>query len=87
MAVDVRPYRTRDISLAAYLAERGLTMISARRNPTSGHFEFALEDPEDQAEGLAVEWSNSCCRRHEQRIMSNKALLGGKPGNGNGKHH
>ncbi len=84
MAVDVREYRTRDISLAAYLAERELTLLSARRNPTTGHFEFVLDDPRDQAEGLAVEWSNSCCRRHEQRIMSNKALIGGSK-NGNGK--
>jgi hypothetical protein len=85
VAAEIREYRTRDISLAAYLAERDLTMLSARRNPQTGHFEFVLNDPMDQAESLAVEWSNSCCRRHEQRIMSNKALIGGKS-NGNGKH-
>lgn len=84
MAVEVREYRTRDLSLAGFLAENGLTLLSARRNPETRHFEFALDDPEGRAEDLAVQWSNSCCRRHENRLMSLKAMIGGK--NGNGKH-
>lgn len=85
MAAEVREYRTRDLSLAGYLAEHGLELRRARRNPESRHFEFVLEDPDSEAEELAVEWANSCCRRHESRIMSLKALIGGRSTNGNGK--
>ena len=87
MAAEVREYRTRDLSLAGFLAENGFTLLRARRNPETRHFEFALHDPEDKAEEIAVLWSNSCCRRHENRLMSLKAMIGGKTnGNGNGKH-
>lgn len=84
METAVREYRTRDISLAGFLAEHGLVLRRARRDPANGHFEFMLEDPKDQAESLAVTWSNSCCRRHENRLMSLKALVGGRSRNGAG---
>lgn len=88
MAAEIREYRTRDLSLAGFLAEHGLELKRARRNPETRHFEFILEDPDSMAEELAVEWSNSCCRLHEQRLMSLKALIGGKSsGNGNGGVH
>lgn len=87
MAAEIREYRTRDLSLAGFLAEHGLELKQARRNPQTHHFEFALYDPDDMAEEMAVEWANSCCRRHENRLMSLKALIGGKSTNGNGGSH
>jgi hypothetical protein len=81
VAADVaREYRTRDLSLAAYLAERGLAMLDGSRDPMTGHFEFVLDDPEGRAEQLAVEWSGSCCRRHENQVMALKAVAGSRRG-------
>lgn len=70
-----REFVTRDLSLAAYLAEHGLVLRRARRNPKSRDFEFVLEDPDGRAEDLAVEWSGSCCRQFEARVKSIKALM------------
>lgn len=70
---------TRDLSLAAYLAEHGLTLRMAEKDPRTGHFRFVLEDPFGDAEELKVEWSNSCCFKHEKRLLSIKAIMRSGP--------
>lgn len=67
-------YVTKDLSLAAYLRERGLPLHAARRG-THGDFEFLLEDRDGAAQRLAVDWVNSCCRAFEGRVQDLKALL------------
>ena len=50
METEIREYRTRDLSLAGYLAEHGLELRSAKRNQQTRHFEFILDDPKGVAE-------------------------------------
>ena len=71
---------TRDISLAAFLAERGLVLRKAEKDRRTGYFNFVLEDPRGEAEELKIDWSNSCCTRHEARLRSIKAVM--RSGNG-----
>ena len=73
---------TRDISLAAFLAERGLVLRKAEKDRRTGYFCFVLEDPRGEAEELKIDWSNSCCQRHENRLRSIKAVM--RSGNGHG---
>lgn len=73
---------TRDLSLAAFLAERGLILRKAEKDRRTGYFCFVLEDPRGEAELLKVEWSNSCCFKHEKRLLSIKAIM--RSGNGRG---
>lgn len=76
-------YVTNDLSLAAYLSERGYTLRGARKD-ARGQYEFVMDDRDGTAHKSAVEWSNSCCRKHEARLRSLKSLVhSGRP-NGNG---
>lgn len=68
-------YVTSDLSLAAYLQERGLKLLGGNKGGAGGAWEFVLADPEGKAEDLAVDWVNSCCRSFESRVRSNKSLL------------
>lgn len=73
---------TRDLSLAAFLAERGLILRKAGKDRKTGYFHFVLEDPHGDAERLKVEWSNSCCFKHEKRLQSIKSVM--RSGDGRG---
>lgn len=76
---------TSDLSLAAYLAERGLDLRMADTH-RSGDFRFVLDDRSGQAQRLSVNWSNSCCRKHEARLRSLKSLVfSGRNGRRNGR--
>jgi hypothetical protein len=68
-------YVTSDLSLAAYLQERGLTLLGGNKGGAGGAWEFVLADPEGKAHDLAVDWTNSCCRSFESRVRSLKSLL------------
>ncbi len=69
-------YVTRNLSLAAYLQEiGGLQVRKAGRNPTTGDFEFVLDDPAGIADEMAVKWSNSSERRFEQAVIALKVLM------------
>lgn len=73
-APGARTFTTPDLSLAAYLSESGMILRKAGR-ARSGDFEFVFDDRDARAAGLAVEWTNSCCRDFESRIRSLKTLL------------
>ncbi len=83
-AAEPREFVTRDLSLAAFLAEHGLILRRADQDPRTGHFCFVLEDPRGESGTLKIDWSNSCCRKHESRVLSLKQLLRSGP-NGDGR--
>lgn len=65
-------YETSDIALAAYLKLRGLVLIKCERDKK---FSFLFEDPEEQAEALAIEFVNSDMRRYDDEIRSLKKII------------
>ena len=65
-------YITSDIALAAYLKLRGLKLIGCERQDK---FVFEFEDPEKQAEALALDFANSEIRRYDDEMRSLKKII------------
>jgi hypothetical protein len=65
---------TSDLSLAAFLVISGLNLLNAKKSST-GKFEFIIEDPQDLAEELSVEYINSDFSKFDNTIRSIKKLL------------
>jgi len=66
-------YSTSDIALAAYLKLKGMLLVDCGRDGQK--FRFTFEDPEDEGGALAIEFSNSECRRYDDEIRSLKKIL------------
>lgn len=70
-------YTTSDIALAAYLKLQGLRLIECGRG---NKFSFVFEDPNSQAEQLAIEFINSDIRRYDDEVRSLKKIIYSKNG-------
>jgi len=71
-SADEQTYKTSDIALAAYLKLKGLKLVQCSRD---GKFQFVFEDPENQAEDLALEFVNSDIRKYDDEIRSLKKVI------------
>ena len=67
-------FTTSDLALAAYMALKGLKLVSAQKLP-SGRFEFKLEDPDSKAERLSIEYVGSEFCQFDNQVRSLKKLL------------
>lgn len=65
-------YITSDIALAAYLKLKGLILVDCSRHDK---FQFEFEDPNDEAQKLAIEFANSECRRFDDEMRSLKKII------------
>ena len=65
---------TSDLPLTAYLVIRGLEIQTAKK-VSGGKFEFTLEDPEQIAERLSIEYINSDFCKFDNTIRSIKKIL------------
>ena len=65
---------TSDLPLAAFLVIKGLTLIKAKK-AGNGKFEFILEDPDNEADKLSIEYINSDFCKFDNTIRSIKKLL------------
>jgi len=74
MKTDDTTYKTSDLPLAAYLSMRGLALLKATKG-SDGKFEFQLDDPEDVADILAVEYLNSDCSKFDYHVRRIKKFL------------
>jgi len=74
MKMDNNIYKTSDLPLAAYLGMKGLTLVKATKGE-DGRFEFELNDPEDVADILAVEYLNSDCSKFDYHVRRIKKFL------------
>jgi hypothetical protein len=70
--MDIRIYTTSDIALAAYLKLKGLRLVECSRED---RFVFKFEDPENKAEGLALDFINSEIRRYDDEMRSLKKII------------
>ena len=69
----MKSYITSDLPVAAYLMMRGLSLIKADR--MSGRFIFELDDPDDKAKNLAIEYLNSDFCKFDNYIRNLKSVL------------
>jgi len=67
-------YETPDLALAAYLTLKGLRLLSAKRLE-SGRFQFILEDSDEEAESLSIEFFGSEFCEYDNKIRSLKKIL------------
>lgn len=67
-------YTTSDLSLCAYLVIKGLSLVKAKKH-SNGKFEFQLEDPNQVADQLALEYVNSEFCKFDNQIRTIKKLL------------
>jgi hypothetical protein len=65
-------YTTSDIALAAYLKLKGLRLTECGRGDK---FNFVFEDPDSQAESLAIEFVNSDMRKYDDEVRSLKKII------------
>lgn len=65
-------YITSDIALAAYLKLRGLILVECSREDK---FNFVFEDPDNEAESLALDFINSDMRRYDDEMRSLKKII------------
>lgn len=74
MKTESTTYKTSDLPLAAYLSMSGLSLLRATKGD-DGRFEFQLDDPEDLADILAVQYLNSECSKFDYHVRRIKKLL------------
>jgi len=69
----MKTYVTSDLPLAAFLLMRGLSLVAAEKR--AGKFYFELEDPDDIATTLSIEYLNSEFCKFDNYIRNLKSLL------------
>ena len=67
-------YNTSDLSIAAYLMMKGMTLRNAYRG-SSGQFMFEFDDPEGKGVQLAIEFTNSDCAVYDNHVRNLKKIL------------
>lgn len=67
-------FTTSDLPLAAFLVIKGLNLVKAKKSH-GGKFEFVIEDPDEEAEALSIEYINSDFCKFDNQIRSIKKLL------------
>lgn len=67
-------FKTSDLSLAAFLAMKGLTLLKCAKT-TSGKFEFIFEDPDDKAPALSIGYLNSDFCKFDNHVRTLKKML------------
>lgn len=72
--MEEKTFVTSDLPLAAYLVIKGLQIQKAKK-VSGGKFEFILDDPDEVAEGLAIEYINSDFCKFDNTIRSIKKIL------------
>ena len=68
-----KTYTTSDLSLAAYLLMKGLTLKSAQK--VVGKFEFIFFDPENKADSLSLTFIGSEFARYDGYIRTLRGML------------
>lgn len=72
--MEEKTFVTSDLPLAAYLVIKGLQIQKAKK-VSGGKFEFILDDPDEIAESLAIEYINSDFCKFDNTIRSIKKIL------------
>jgi len=67
-------FKTSDLSLAAFLAMKGLTLLRCSKT-SSGKFEFIFDDEEEKAPGLSMNYLNSDFCKFDNHVRTLKKML------------
>ena len=67
-------YLTNDIAVAAFLMLKGLSLKDAYIN-ASGTYVFEIEDPENKAKILSIQFLNSECSQFDNQMRNLRKIL------------
>lgn len=67
-------FQTSDLALAAYMITKGLKLMKAERLKT-GRYHFELEDPDDKADQLKLEFINSEFMKFDNNLKMLKKMM------------
>ena len=69
-----KTFKTSDLALAAYMITKGMTLVKAKRLD-SGKYFFEIEDPNDSADKLRLEFINSEYYRFDNNLKMLKKMM------------
>lgn len=69
-----KTFKTSDLALAAYMITKGMTLVKAKRLD-SGKYFFEIEDPNDSADKLKLEFINSEYYRFDNNLKMLKKMM------------
>jgi hypothetical protein len=72
--MEEKTFKTSDLSLAAFLAMKGLNLLRCLKTQT-GKFEFVFEDLEEKAPGLSMVYLNSDFCKFDNHVRTLKKML------------
>jgi len=67
-------YKTSDLSIAAFLMMKGMSLINAYRMQ-SGQFMFEFNDPDQKGVQFAIEFASSECATYDNHVRNLKKIL------------
>jgi len=67
-------YETSDLALASYLLMKGLKLFSAQKE-AGGRYLFRINDPDNQAAGLEIDFINSDCAVYDHHLRTLRSIL------------
>jgi len=70
----MKEYSTPDLSIAAFLLMKGITLIRANRLK-SGKFNFTFSDPDQRCQSLALEFLNSEFSDYDNHVRNLKRMI------------
>ena len=69
-----KTFKTSDLALAAYMITKGMTLVKAKRLD-SGKYFFEIEDPNNSADKLKLEFINSEYYRFDNNLKMLKKMM------------
>ena len=67
-------YTTSDLSLAAFLLMRGISLSDAEKS-ASGKFNFSFNDPDNKCKKLSLEFLNSEFSKYDNHVRNLKKII------------
>ena len=69
-----KTFKTSDLALAAYMITKGMSLVKAKRFD-SGKYYFEIDDPNNEAESMKLEFINSEYYRFDNNLKMLKKMM------------
>ena len=69
-----KTFKTSDLALAAYMITKGMSLVNAKRLD-SGKYFFEIDDPDNRANSIKLEFINSEYYRFDSNLKMLKKMM------------
>lgn len=69
-----KTFKTSDLALAAYMVTKGMSLVKAKRLD-NGKYYFEIDDPNNEAEAMKLEFINSEYYRFDNNLKMLKKMM------------